>query len=233
VAQRGANHRIRVLVGEDNYLAREGIRLALTQIDDVTPVGSCVDLPSLRESVERLHPDVVLTDVRMPPTLTDEGLQLAAELRESHPNVGVIVLSQYAQPLYAVALFEGGLDRRGYLLKDRLSSAEELGEALHQVMGGGSYLDPGLVGPILAYQEYADRRLRQLTPRELQILALVAEGLSNSAVAAAVGVPTRAVERSINSIFAKLGLSGDSDINRRVKATREYLAARQADAAAR
>jgi DNA-binding NarL/FixJ family response regulator len=216
---------IRVLVGEDNYLAREGIERVLQHTDDVTHIGTCADLDTLRQAVAETHPDVVLTDIRMPPTHTDEGLRLAAELRSSHPDVGVVILSQHAEPLYARALFGGGIDGRGYLLKERLSSQEELNSALREVAAGRSYLDPGLVAPIVDQQGRHDPRLEALTARELQILSLVAEGRSNMAIADATGVTKRAVERHINSIFGKIGLVEDSDVNRRVMATRMYLAA--------
>jgi DNA-binding NarL/FixJ family response regulator len=217
-----------VLVGEDNYLAREGIERVLQHTRNVTHIGTCADLDTLRRAVDETTPDVVLTDIRMPPTHTDEGLRLAAELRTSHPDTGVVILSQHAEPLYARALFGGGIDRRGYLLKERLSSQEELQAALHEVAAGRSYLDPGLVGPIVEEQGRHDPRLSTLTPRELEILSLVAEGRSNIAIAEATSITKRGVERHINSIFSKIGLAEDSDVNRRVMVTRMYLAAREA-----
>jgi DNA-binding NarL/FixJ family response regulator len=226
---RGAGRRggaaIRVLVGEDNYLARVGIEGILEDMDGVCRVGTCVDLDRLREAVFESDPDLVLTEVRMPPTYTDEGLRLAGELRESHPAVGVIILSQYAEPEYATALFVGGADRRGYLLKERLSDPDELRMALRRVAGGGAYVDPGLIAPLLAEPSTSESGLASLTQRELQILALVANGRSNAAVAAVARVGTRAVERHIYSIFSKLGLHHDTTSNRRVRATRLYLAA--------
>jgi DNA-binding NarL/FixJ family response regulator len=221
---------VRVLVGEDNYLAREGIERILHQTDDVTHVGTCADLDTLRAAVDDALPEVVLTDIRMPPTHTDEGLRLATELRETHPEVGVVILTQHAEPAYAMALFAAGPDRRGYLLKERLSSQDELRQALLEVAAGRSYLDSGLVAPILDHQKQRDPRLAALTEREAEILTMVAEGRSNAAIAEATGVTVRAVERHINSIFAKVGLVADGDVNRRVKATRLYLAATDANA---
>jgi DNA-binding NarL/FixJ family response regulator len=220
---------VRVLVGEDNYLAREGIERILNQTDDVTHIGTCADLDTLRAAVAEASPEVVLTDIRMPPTHTDEGLRLAAELRATHPEVGVVILTQHAEPAYAMALFAAGTERRGYLLKERLSSQDELRQALLEVAAGRSYLDSGLVGPILDHHKHSDPRLRTLTQREVEILTMVAEGRSNAAIAEAAGVTVRAVERHINSIFAKVGLIADGDVNRRVKATRLFLDAAAAD----
>jgi DNA-binding NarL/FixJ family response regulator len=221
---------VRVLVGEDNYLARTGIERILNQTDDVTHIGTCADLDALRAAVAEASPEVVLTDIRMPPTHTDEGLRLAAELRETHPDVGVVILTQHAEPAYAMSLFAAGTERRGYLLKERLSSQDELRQALFEVAAGRSYLDSGLVGPILDHQKQIDPRLRTLTLREVEILTMVAEGRSNLAIADATGVTVRAVERHINSIFGKVGLVADGDVNRRVKATRLFLDAAAADA---
>jgi DNA-binding NarL/FixJ family response regulator len=211
---------IRVLVAEDNYLAREGIARAVEMIDDVHVVATCEDLAAARAAVAETAPDVVLTDIRMPPGQSDEGLQLAAELRRSHPQIGVLLLSQHAEPVYAVALFEAGPERRGYLLKERLRSHHELELAINQLAKGGSYVDPAVVTPLLQHHEAA---LDSLTPREREILAGVARGASNAAIAEAGGITKRAVERHINSIFAKLGLPEDEEMNRRVKATLIFL----------
>jgi DNA-binding NarL/FixJ family response regulator len=215
---------IRVVLGEDSYLAREGITRALEAIDDVDLVETCADLESLREAVAAIEPDVVLTDIRMPPSNTDEGIRLAGELRSSHPDIGVVVLSQHAEPLYAMALFEQGSDRRAYLLKERLKDREELSRALREVADGGSVVDSRIVEELLATQRQREEsQLDTLTPRELEILGMIAEGRSNSAIAAELVVTKRAVERHINAIFWKLELGESGDISRRVMAVLLYL----------
>jgi DNA-binding NarL/FixJ family response regulator len=215
---------IRIVLGEDSYLAREGITRALESIDDVDLVESCSDLESLRDAVAAKEPDVVLTDIRMPPSNTDEGIRLAGELRSSHPDIGVVVLSQHAEPLYAMALFEQGSDRRAYLLKERLKDREELSRALREVADGGSVVDSRIVEELLATQrEREESQLDTLTPRELEILGLIAEGRSNSAIAEALVITKRAVERHINAIFWKLDLGESEDVSRRVKAVLVYL----------
>jgi DNA-binding NarL/FixJ family response regulator len=215
---------IRVLVAEDEYLAREGIARALDMVGDVRIVATCPDLESARATVAESAPDVVLADIRMPPNQSDEGLQLAADLRREHPRVAVLLLSQHADPLYAMELFDQGSDRRGYLLKERLASRHELELAIRQVAEGGSYVDSSVVTQLL---ERRSARVDRLTPRELTVLRMVASGASNAAIAADEGITKRAVERHINSIFAKLGLADDPNTNRRVKATLIFLAGAQ------
>ena len=220
---------IRVVVGEDNFIAREGIARVLEQVDGVELAAVCEDLPSLQEAIERFAPDVVLADIRMPPSFTDEGIRLAGELRSTHPSIGVIVLSQHVEPLYAVALFDDRSDGRAYLLKDRIRDAGELGAAVRHVAAGGALVDPRVVGALLARSN--DRSLSglaRLTPRERETLALVAEGRSNNAIADALGISVRAVEHYVNAIFAKLDLNEPKRVNRRVKATLLYLAAQDA-----
>ena len=217
---------IRVVLGEDSYLVREGIRRVLAEQPDVEIVATCADLDSLQTAVREVRPDVVLTDIRMPPSNTDEGISLAAELRRTHPDLGVIVLSQYAEAVYAARLFEGGSDRRGYLLKDRISEPAELSRALHAVAGAGSIVDTRVVEQLLrrTQERPGDPRLDALTPREQEILALVAEGWSNAVIAERLKITKRAVERHIHSIFSKLDL-GEPEVSGRVKATLLYLAA--------
>ena len=216
---------IRVVLGEDSYLVREGIRRVLAEQPDIDIVATCADLDSLQTAVREARPDVVLTDIRMPPTNTDEGISLAAELRNTHPDLGVVVLSQYAEAVYAARLFEGGSDRRGYLLKERISDPAELSRALHVVAGGGSIVDPRVVEQLLrAPQRGDDPRLEALTAREQEILALVAEGWSNAVIAERLKITKRAVERHIHSIFSKLDL-GEPEVSGRVKATLLFLAA--------
>jgi DNA-binding NarL/FixJ family response regulator len=219
---------IRVVLGEDSYLAREGIARALEDVEDVELVATCADIVSLRETIDTVLPDVVLTDIRMPPSYTDEGIRLATDLRSSHPSMGVVVLSQHAQPLYAVSLFEAGSDRRAYLLKERLKDQGELSRALQEVFHGGSVVDPRIVEELLAgHARREDSQLTKLTPRELEILAFIAQGCSNSAIAGSLVISKRAVERHINSIFWKLELRESDDVNRRVKAALMYLAGSQ------
>jgi len=216
---------IRVILGEDSYLVREGIRRVLEEQADIDIVANCADFDSLQTAVQELHPDVVLTDIRMPPTNTDEGISLAAELRTTHPDVGVVVLSQYAEAAYAARLFEAGSDRRGYLLKERISEPAELTRALNAVAGGGSIVDPRVVEHLLAPQQRGDSaRLDTLTAREREILGLVAEGWSNAVIAERLQITKRAVERHIHAIFSKLDL-GEPEVSGRVKATLLYLAA--------
>jgi DNA-binding NarL/FixJ family response regulator len=216
---------IRVVLGEDSYLALEGISSILAGEDDIEIVATCGDLDSLRSTVDDVEPHVVLTDIRMPPTNSDEGIRFATELRQSHPDVGVVVLSQHADPLYATTLLEGSSDRRAYLLKDRVHDPSALGRAIRDVAEGRSLVDSRIVEALLAAQKQReDSRLDTLTPRELEILALIAEGWSNGAIAEKIVVTKRAVERHINSIFLKLDLGDTEDVSRRVKATLLFLA---------
>jgi len=214
---------IRVVLCDDSFLAREGIARVLESIEDVELVASCVELDELRAAVEREKPDVVLTDIRMPPTNTDEGIRFALELRSSHPAVGVVVLSQHADPSYAMALFSDGSERRGYLLKERVKDEDELVRALHEFVAGRSLVDPRIVDKLVSARVDKDPGLERLTPRERQILAMIAEGRSNNAIADRLMVTKRAVERHINGIFLKLDLGEASDVNRRVKAALLYL----------
>ena len=216
---------IRVVVGEDNLIAREGIVRILAEAPGIELAAACPDLDTLREAVNRLRPDVVLTDIRMPPTKTDEGIRLAQELREVEPSIGVVILSQHSEPLYALALFDHGSARRGYLLKESLTDREGLRRALHDVAAGGSVVDPRVVGELLdERRKRDDSRLQRLTGREREVLALLAEGRSNGAIAAALNIGTRGVERHVGGIFRKLELEEAGDLDRRVKAALLYLA---------
>jgi DNA-binding NarL/FixJ family response regulator len=214
---------IRVVLGDDSFLAREGVARVLEGIEDVDLVASCEDLDELRETVDRLGPDAVVTDIRMPPTNTDEGIRFASELRSSHPDVGVVVLSQHAEPAYAMSLFENGSRQRAYLLKERLRDEDELARALREVVAGRSLVDPRIVDKLVSARLNHDPGLEKLTSREREILAMIAEGRSNTAIATELGITKRAVERHINGIFLKLDLGESSDVNRRVKATLLYL----------
>jgi DNA-binding NarL/FixJ family response regulator len=216
---------LRVVLGEDNFIAREGIAQAIARLEDVELVGAGADLSSVKELIEEERPDVVLTDIRMPPSNSNEGVRLANELRSSHPEIGVVVLSQHNEPAYAAEILEGGSEGRAYLLKDRVRDATELGRALRAVAEGGSVVDPAVVERLLrTYRAREKSHLATLTPRELEILGLIAEGRSNAAIATALVLSKRAVERHINGIFMKLDLGDGEDISRRVKAALIYLA---------
>jgi DNA-binding NarL/FixJ family response regulator len=215
---------IRVALAEDHVLLREGISRLVDASDDFELVGVASDLPQLLAVVSEQAPDVVITDIRMPPTGTDEGIQAAAWLRQNRPQVGVVVLSQYAVPAYAVALLEHGSAGRAYLLKERVASVDELARAIRAVAQGGSVIDPLVVDELVrARSQRHQSPLASLTVRESEILAEMAQGKSNAAIAAALTVTERAVEKHTNSIFAKLGLSEERDVNRRVKAVLLFL----------
>jgi DNA-binding NarL/FixJ family response regulator len=214
---------IRVVLAEDSFLAREGVTRVLDSIDGVELVAACGDLDELRATVDEARPDVVLTDIRMPPTNTDEGIRFAGELRHSQPEIGVVVLSQHAEPAYALSLFEDGSNQRAYLLKERVKDRDELERALREVADGRSLVDPRIVDRLVSAR-LDDPGIEKLTAREREILALIAEGRSNASIAESLDVSRRAVERHINGIFVKLDLPADGDVNRRVKATLRYLA---------
>jgi len=215
---------IRVVLAEDNTLLREGIARLLERADGIELVGTAVDRPELEALVEACTPDVVITDIRMPPTGTDEGIQIALRLRETRPEVGVVVLSQHADPAYALALLDGGSEGRAYLLKERVSEVDELLAAIRQVAAGGSVIDSKVVEALVTTKRPHTSDVDRLTPREREILGEMAQGKSNAAIAAALVLSTRAVEKHTNSIFSKLGLSEEIDVNRRVKAVLLYLA---------
>jgi DNA-binding NarL/FixJ family response regulator len=215
---------IRVVLAEDNTLLREGIARLLERADDIDLLGVAADRPELEALIEATDPDLVVTDIRMPPTGTDEGIQIAAALREARPQVGVVVLSQYVEPAYALALLEGGSEGRAYLLKERVSEVDELLGAIREVAAGGSVIDSKVVESLVATKRPQATDVDRLTPREREILGEMAQGKSNAAIANALVLSTRAVEKHTNSIFSKLGLSEEVDLNRRVKAVLLYLA---------
>ena len=217
---------IRVVVAEDSLIVRKGIGTLLATYDDIEVVASVGDLPSLLDAVHTHTPDVVLTDIRMPPTGTDEGVRAAAELRERCPSIGVVVLSQFAEPGYALALFDQGSERRAYLLKERIADADQLLLAIKEVAAGGSMVDPKIVEVLVAQSTERKSPVERLTPREREVLEEIAQGRNNAAVARALGLSERAVEKHINSLFSKLGLSEEADVHRRVKAVLLCLAAR-------
>jgi DNA-binding NarL/FixJ family response regulator len=218
---------LRVVIAEDSLLMREGIRQVIARQSDLVVIGECADLPELQAMLEREHLDVLVTDVRMPPTFTDEGIAVAVALRQAKSPIGVVVLSQYAEPEYASSLLSGGSAGRAYLLKERVSEPGQLADAIRTVAAGGSVVDSTIVDLLVtASTRGASSPLAALTPRELQVLDLVAQGKSNAGVATALTLTERAVEKHINALFAKLGLGVTPDLNRRVAAVLLHLSAR-------
>jgi len=215
---------IRLVLAEDHYLVREGISRLLEAQPDLEVAATCGDLEGLLEAVEVEKPDVVVTDIRMPPTGVDEGIQAALRLRETRPELGVVVLSTYAQPSYALALLEGGTEGRAYLLKERVEDIEQLAAAIRAVAEGGSVIDPKVVEALVAQKARDEESpLAQLTPRERDVLREMAEGKNNAAIAAALVLTERSVEKVIHSIFLKLGLAWEPAVHKRVKAVIVYL----------
>jgi DNA-binding NarL/FixJ family response regulator len=220
---------IRVVLADDSYLVREAIMHVLDTEPGFDLVATCEDGDSLVAAVEAERPDVVLTDIRMPPSGDDEGITVANRLRATHPEIGVVVVSQYANPRYGVALLEGGSERRAYLLKERLHDRAQLTGALVTVADGGSVIDSKVVEALIFAQIRDENSpLSELTPRELEILSEIAQGKSNQAIADQLVLSKRAVEKHINAIFLKLDLTRDEDVSRRVKAALIYLAQRPA-----
>jgi DNA-binding NarL/FixJ family response regulator len=216
---------IRLVLAEDHYLVREGVRRLLETVPDFEVAAVSGDLDSLLAAVDAERPDVVITDIRMPPSNEDEGIQAAGRLRETSPEVGVVVLSQYANPAYALALLEGGSARRAYLLKERVKDVGQLAEAIRAVATGGSVVDPKVVEALVAENTRSeDSPLKQLTPRERDVLREMAEGKNNAAIAKTLFLTERSVEKVIHSIFLKLGLTWEPAVHKRVKAVVLYLA---------
>ena len=218
---------IRVVLAEDHYLVREGVRRLLETHPEVEVAATCGDLDSLFAAVEAEQPDVVVTDIRMPPHGLDEGIQAAERLRETNPEVGVVVLSSYAEPRYALALLDAGTARRAYLLKERVEDLDQLVAAVQSVAEGGSVIDPKVVEALVAQKARAEQSpLDELTPRERDVLREMAEGKNNAAIAQSLFLTERSVEKVIHSIFLKLGLAYEEAVHKRVKATLLYLASR-------
>jgi DNA-binding NarL/FixJ family response regulator len=220
---------IRVLLAEDSYVVREGVRALIETQDSVELVGTCGDLPSLMAAVEEQRPDVVLTDIRMPPSQTDEGVRAAQWMRRAHPGIGVVVLSQYVEADYAVRLFEQGSGGRAYLLKERIGDVEDLVEAIQQVHRGGSVVDRAVVDALITARAREHSPVDDLTPREQEVLSHIARGSNNKAIAEQLVLSPRAIEKHINVIFAKLGLADEPDSHHRVRAVLLYIAATSAD----
>jgi DNA-binding NarL/FixJ family response regulator len=215
---------IRVVMAEDNLIVREGLEGIVASDERIELVASCGDLDAVERAIERERPDVVLTDIRMPPTMTDEGIRLAVRLRAERSPVGVIALSQYADPAFALALLAGGSEGRGYLLKESVRDPEQLWAAISAVATGGSVVDPKLVAGLVRIEQRADDSpLAALTPREREVLGQIAQGRSNAAIAESLVLTKRAVEKHINSIFLKLDLAGAEDVSKRVKAALLFL----------
>jgi DNA-binding NarL/FixJ family response regulator len=216
---------IRVVVADDNFLVREGIRRLLAGTDRLEVVATCADYDETIAAIAATGPDVVLTDIRMPPSRSDEGLRIAEVCRRASPPVGVLLLSQYTNAGYVKALLARGTEGRGYLLKERVGDVDELVRAIETVAAGGSAIDPKVVESLVAGRTRAGSpELASLSPREREVLAAIAQGRTNAAVAQALHLSQRAVEKHINSIFAKLDLSGDEHNHPRVRATLMFLA---------
>jgi DNA-binding NarL/FixJ family response regulator len=220
---------LRVVFADDNYLVREGVAALLAEIDDIELVDTVADPHSLLKSVAEHRPDAVLTDIRMPPTHTTEGIDAAKQIRADYPDTGVVVLSQYVEEDYAFDLLQNGVAGLGYLLKERVSQVDEVVRALNEVARGGSALDPKVVEGLMSRRS-ADAKspLLGLTEREREVLTEMATGRNNATIAANLFMSERAVEKHIGSVFQKLGLIEEGEINRRVVAVLKFLEATNA-----
>ena len=215
---------IRVVLAEDSYLIRDSLERLLDREQGLELVAVCDDLPGLERAIERERPDVVLTDIRMPPGNSDEGIRAAEALRETSPETGVVVLSQYSEPHLALRLLAEGSEGRGYLLKERVSDAGQLVAAIREVAQKGSVIDPKLVNALVGARSVAERSpLGELTPREREVLSEMAQGKNNASIAESLVLTERAVEKHVGSIFSKLGLKWEESVHRRVKAVLIYL----------
>lgn len=212
-----------VVLAEDAFIVREGVRMVLESAG-YDLLFAAEDYDELMAAVEEHTPDVVITDIRMPPTRTDEGVRAAREIREAHPDIGVVVLSQYVEPEYALKLFEHGADGLAYLLKERLADLDQLRHAIEEVQTGGSVIDPKVIDALIEGRTRPKSPVGRLTDREREVLGEIASGKSNVAIAEALFVSERAVEKHINSIFTKLDLVPEKETNRRVRAVLLYLA---------
>ncbi|MGA7758865.1 MAG: response regulator transcription factor [Ilumatobacteraceae bacterium] len=215
---------LRVVVADDNVFIRNGIAAMIDAIDDMELVAECSDLPELRSAVADHEPDLVVTDIQMPPTLTDEGIVAAIEIRAERKEVGVLVLSQYVEPEYVMTLFEDGSEGLGYLLKERVADLDEFERAVRSVASGQSAVDPKVVEVLVSSRSQRPSEIDRLTPRETEVLGLIAEGLNNAAIADRLVLGDKAVAKHINGIFSKLGLSEEDEVHRRVKAVLLWLA---------
>jgi DNA-binding NarL/FixJ family response regulator len=219
---------IRVVFAEDNYLVREGTAALLQTSGTVDLVGTAASFEELLAQVEETGPEAVLTDIRMPPTNTTEGIDAAKRIRQEHPNVGVVVLSQYAEEEYAYELLKDGAAGLGYLLKERVSDLDEVVRALNEVSKGGSVLDPKVVEALVsAKDKMAHSPLASVTDREREVLEQMAQGKNNASIAKTLFLTERAVEKHINSLFHKLGLTEEPEVHRRVMAVLAFLRERE------
>jgi DNA-binding NarL/FixJ family response regulator len=216
---------IRVVYADDSFLMREALERVLERLDGVVVVAACVDGDTLLAAVDEQRPDVVVTDMRMPPSGDEEGIRVANRLRQCHPGIGVVVLTQYAEPRYGLELLEAGPEGRGYLLKERVNDPRELHAAIEAVAHGGSVFDPTIVRLLVAGGSVGGSALDQLTGRERQVLGEMAQGKSNAAIAESLVLTKKAIERHVGSIFFKLGLPEEQVVSRRVAAVLLYLAA--------
>lgn len=215
---------MRIVIAEDHYLVREGVRRLLEQSDDVQVLEAVGTADALLEAVRRLQPDAVLTDIRMPPGHRMEGIEAAHRIRAEHPQIAVVILSQHADERYAFELLKNGAKGRGYLLKDRVGDLDQLLHALREVVAGRSVIDPQVVEALLARRARAAASgLDELTPRELDVLRAMADGHSNTGIARHLVLSESAVEKHITSIFAKLGVGSETYVHRRVAAVLTYL----------
>jgi DNA-binding NarL/FixJ family response regulator len=218
---------IRVVLADDSLLVREAITQLLSLAPEFELVSVCDRYESMMEAIEQHRPDVVVSDIRMPPTGVDEGIRMAEQLRVSHPQIGVVILSQFLEPGYVLRLLEGGSAKRGYLLKDRITHRNQLATAIEEVAEGGSVIDPLVVDSLVRARELNERSpLAELTPRERDVLSLVAQGKSNASIATELFLTKRAVEKHINAIFGKLNMREESEISRRVVAALTFLSHR-------
>lgn len=222
---------IRVALADDSVFVLEGMQQLLAAHESIEVVAACDDMPSLLRAVEVHQPDVVVSDIRMPPSNTDEGIQLAVRLRQLNPEIGVVILSQYAEPRYVLKLLETGSGGRAYLLKEHVRDSAQFVDAIESVAAGGSVIDPTVVDMLVSAKTRPARdSLAKLSPREQEVLAAIAQGKSNASIADDLVLSKRAIEKHINAIFYKLGLSEDEDVSRRVKAALRFLAEGDPDA---
>jgi DNA-binding NarL/FixJ family response regulator len=218
-----ADGAIRVALADDSFLMREAMQQVLARLERVDVVAVCDHGERLLDAVERERPGVVITDVRMPPSGDAEGIRVARRLRHTHPAVGVVVLSQYAEPRYGIGLLEDGAEGRAYLLKDRIADPAEVMAAIDVVARGGSMIDPQMVALLMGGREHPGSAVSQLTVREREVLAEMAQGKSNAAIAEALVLTKRAVEKHVGAIFTRLAITDEEDVSRRVVAVLMYL----------
>ena len=215
----------RIVVADDSVLIRQGLVGLLAELDGVEVVAECESLPELEAAVAAHEPDLVVTDIRMPPTHTDEGIRAAIQIRAEHPSIGVLVISQFSEPEYVLLLFEHGSDGLGYLLKERIGDLDQLERAVRAVAAGGSSIDSEIIDILVTARSQRAGPLDRLTPREHEVLGCIAEGLNNGAIAERLVLSQKAVQKHINSIFSKLDLGESEGRHKRVEAVLLWLSA--------